>query len=1167
MKKITILILSLLVMITMTLSFVSCGIKDKNQDGSDVTGGETNSDINSDTSGGNGGDTSGDTGGDNSGDNTGGEDAVCTHKSTEGDVIKFSDYGSQCGGGIYSEKCLDCGEVFGGAEALVTLCRYESGDSGKCLDCGLELTKTVTQNGCESTVAYSATIGDTEIFNELSVTKSEHSLKVEITERSEGNCLITVATEKCRDCDFTNLISTLHEGGELDVSTEQAEEKSIRTRFCADCGYKEIRGFIEATDCTGDEAGSFELSLYNGEELLWSGKTEREASHSWQTSSVKYGNDCKDGVALIKVCDICAQREYETTLDHVEAEEKIDVDFNGACKGTMTVRKCSACDQALGITENPSGCYFMLTESEFINGGTRSVYECVECGLELLIAEEQTKISDCEMMMREITTLTQNGEVVFTVKNEYAVDTHYESSYDFTYELLGDSCLDGMIMTGVCSDCGDTMIIEDVYVENHRTKDEKHIDIDVPCGGTLISSECVCGEVNDIRIYDVCNLLASGIGSKEIDGVEFDVTTETCTECGVVRVHTFAAVNEDCNVYYPEQIEYILNGETVYDTGMCNTYVVSSHKTERKSMALGPSCEIDGMLMVEACEDCDYYSHSAYRHHYKSEVERIDLSEHGACGGYLIIERCPCDEGLEHGNHGENMCNLEGSYSEDENGAFNKIVCKDCIFTMERTTEYIYESCQRITDETVAFSIDGSVLYEFKPIHDIEEAHQLESTFRLLADHCYEGLYELSRCKDCDYEKTTAHYNCVIKESYEFSFKDYGVCDGAYYYLDCYCGDMHSEHYSLFCNMVEAGSQTETIDGVTYTTTTSSCETCGTVETVVNYLGIEGCYEYRYSIYNVSIGEKVLAEDVMMKAYNQSYHEMERTTSLLGESCLDGFYDIDSCTKCDYEASLYYDDHIQYQKYYYNGGSDCVHSVSYYECPCGEAHELNISSVDKTEDGYACDKCGLKVIETAVTKKENCKEASEITRKVYIGEELQLECVDTYIYDSHSFDAPSLSNQDGKDVITSKCSDCGFELKQEIYILVYEDIGWNVEAKSSFTVSEDGEYTAYISSLDAMDNIINNSNGYYVEGLYPAGEKYPVVTVELEKDESYEILSADYRYNADFSAFVLIKGQYGICKEADETVKLTTSDGKYELTLCATCHMILDVLEAPSSNS
>ena len=292
-------------MITMTLSFVSCGIKDKNQDGSDVT-----SDINSDTSGGNSGDTSGDTGGDNSGDNTGGEDAVCTHESTEGTIVKFSDYGSQCGGGIYSEKCLDCGEVFGGAEALVTLCRYESGDSGKCLDCGLELTKTVTQNGCESTAVYSATYGDTEIFNELSVTKTEHSLKVEITERNEDNCLITVATEKCRDCDFTNLISTLHEGGELDVSTEQTEGKSIRTRLCADCGYKEIRGFIEATDCTGDEAGSLELSLYNGEELLCSGKTEREASHSWQTSSVKYGNDCKDGVALIKVCDICAQREY-----------------------------------------------------------------------------------------------------------------------------------------------------------------------------------------------------------------------------------------------------------------------------------------------------------------------------------------------------------------------------------------------------------------------------------------------------------------------------------------------------------------------------------------------------------------------------------------------------------------------------------------------------------------------------------------------------------------------------------------------------------------------------------------------------------------------------------------------------------------------------------------
>lgn len=967
--------------------------------------------------------------------------------------------------------------------------------------------------------------------------------------------------EKCKDCDYENLRSTLHEGGELNVSNEQVDGKDVRTRACKDCGYKEVRGYIEAHDCTGEAVGQIELSLYNDEELLYSGKNEGESSHSWQTTSVKYGDDCKDGVVIIKACKTCGQKEYETTFDHIAIEEKIDIDYAGSCGGTMTLKKCSACDQVLGLLENPSSCHFMLTDDKFVNGGREIAYKCVDCGLILVNATSNAEISICKVLTCETTKLSYNGEVVFTLENQYTNKNHYESSYTYTYELLGDSCLDGIITTGVCKNCGHTERTVETYVERHREKDAENIQIDTPCGAILVSYPCVCGVVNEIHTYDGCNLLTTGEGSKEIDGVKFSVTTKTCTDCDTVRVHTYATVDDGCNLHYYEQIEYKLHESTIYDTGMCDTYIVPRHPKEKKSMALGPSCEIDGMLMVEMCENCDYYSYHAYDYHYKTEVERIDVIEYGVCGGYIGIERCPCDKGEERGFYGGYTCNLEESYGEDENGKFSNLVCSDCGFTMASETKFIYENCQKIIDTTVSFSIGENVLYEFKPTYEPEEAHQLESTFRLLADKCYQGLYEISKCKDCDYEKATTHYSCVIKESLEFGFRDYGVCDGAYYYRTCYCGDMFREYYSLYCNMVEVGSNIETIDGVTYTTTTNTCKTCGVVETVVNYLGLEGCYEYSYNIYSATIGEKVLAEDVMMKSYVQSYHKMERTIKLLGESCLDGFYDIESCTKCDDEISLYYDQHNVYQKYYYYGGDNCVHTVLYYECPCAEVHELRISSVDEVEDGYACDKCGFKVVETSVTKKENCKETVEVTRKAYIGDELQLECVDTYLYDSHAFSEPVLSSQDGKETITSTCKDCGFELVQEMYILIYEDGDWGTNGEASFTVSEDGKYMVYISSFDAYENYVLDSKNNILAVPFSVDENYPACTVELQKDASYKLTSTDYNYSLTLSAFAVIKGEYNMCVEAEDTIKLLTSDGKYELTLCASCHIILDVQE------
>ena len=80
-------------------------------------------------------------------------------------------------------------------------------------------------------------------------------------------------------------------------------------------------------------------------------------------------------------------------------------------------------------------------------------------------------------------------------------------------------------------------------------------------------------------------------------------------------------------------------------------------------------------------------------------------------------------------------------------------------------------------------------------------------------------------------------------------------------------------------------------------------------------------------------------------------------------------------------------------------------------------------------------------------------------------------------------------------------------------------------------------------------------------GTLEAKEIYSTCVVELEKDVSYECYSFDYNKVSMLNAFTVIRGQYNGCSESDETIRLTTSDGKYELTLCAGCHIVLSVSE------
>ena len=1141
MKKLLLLILSILVLFAMALSFASCG-EEETPPSSSAQKVET---PNGDGGSGDGGGGDGESGG-------GGEPAECTHTSLEGTLIKFSDLGEVCGGGLYVDVCKDCQKVLlANDEPLVTLCKYD-GESDKCTKCGLEISVEGSKSGCVTTLTFDVSLNGNKLLDGFKAEGESHQWEYRVKELDEFSCGVSAVFEECLGCKESKFVSTVH-NGEVNVTSSKVNdlgfEKIVTESSCAECGYKETRKTIELECYT-----STGITLSKNGTLLYSGAIDNEtSSHSYAITAVKCGDTCDKGVFVIKKCTVCQEKDYYTLKDHHYVEENYDLSGSTPCGG---------CNEIFGVEELPTGCTikFLDQSYDYDTKTQETEYSCVDCGLSLKIIERNSGTFNCTNEVGSTVTMKIGEETLLLVDYDISRMYHYGEEYELSYELVGESCDEGRIETGICSECGDRRITLS-FSRGHGGGANEEINLNLPCNTKYWVEECLCGEEKFVYSNGFCITDPIEAGVEEINGITFKTQTFACFDCGAVFVKKEGTKVDGCVSTYYEQEVVTYNGEVIFDTGVYKATSYADHEYEIRNIPLGPSCEKDGMIRYKTCKSCGESDYDYYGYHYTAEKEKIDLTQYGVCGSYILIEACTCKEGIIEAIYDQDLCNIESAYEKIENGERRTYSCTDCGFVITEEQITVVKDCVEYTTYKYTYSKGDTVIYEHTREAGGNTSHSLEYIYRLAGESCYEGLYETARCLNCDFERVQRYESCRIIEEMEIELSKYGICDGYYRYVNCPCGDAENEYFGLFCDATETDRNTETIDGIAYTTTTYTCQKCGVVLVETKYKANELCYEYEYTVSTIIMGEDVLFENMTRKSFIYARHEKETTVEMKGASCLDGIEVTETCTVCGYRTSIDYYDHQLFAKYQEEGEPGCYHRIIFWECPCGEERALDVNFIDETENGYECKDCQIVIEISYLSEKNGCKTEKTKINKFYVDGVLEFTGEEIFVYDSHSLGAPVVTEGEGKSIITSTCTECGTSVVQEVYVAVLEEGDWGNVCIFDFTPDADGTYTLYSSNAQIKSNFVYEEENMVLYAFYGEGKSRPSAVVELEKGKAYKYEALDYSYGATLGAIVMVQGEYGVCEGeiGEDAITVTIQNGAYTITLCPSCHMVLEI--------
>ena len=106
-----------------------------------------------------------------------------------------------------------------------------------------------------------------------------------------------------------------------------------------------------------------------------------------------------------------------------------------------------------------------------------------------------------------------------------------EHDYEVDYELYGDTCEDGGLITYICSNCGDS------YSEEYYGHYQYYEKIDLrdygACGGELWKIYCFCGDEDYVayEYYVDCDTHYEGHGEEDEYGNWYEYDREWCDVC------------------------------------------------------------------------------------------------------------------------------------------------------------------------------------------------------------------------------------------------------------------------------------------------------------------------------------------------------------------------------------------------------------------------------------------------------------------------------------------------------------------------------------------------------------------------------------------------------------------------------------------------------------
>ena len=343
--------------------------------------------------------------------------------------------------------------------------------------------------------------------------------------------------------------------------------------------------------------------------------------------------------------------------------------------------------------------------------------------------------------------------------------------------------------------------------------------------------------------------------------------------------------------------------------------------------------------------------------------------------------------------------------------------------------------------------LNGSnVAYFYNPItkeYDIETHHHIEMEKEIHGDNCDYGVTYYFTCTKCGYYDEETYYGCSDNEyGVMINLSEYSEC-GGYIIVDrCNtCGKI-SYIYNSFYNCEFGDEVYEYItddDGnpIGYISTLT-CNNCGLVfvekiwveyKTTCTYTYYEGYYIYK--------GETCIFECV--NGEEEDEHDYDNTYEYLGDTCEDGYYVTESCTKCDLHNRYYSEEHNTEETHVdlFDKGL-CGGEIYQERCTvCDKVVKTYVESYccweySHSDNGYSvyeCYNCGAFKYESRMVgeKDQNCwQEISATYFYVLNGEEVVRYSETTYIQDHNeekSLEKYGPSCLDGFK-ITVYCTDC-----------------------------------------------------------------------------------------------------------------------------------------------
>ena len=895
-----------------------------------------------------------------------------------------------------------------------------------CQDCGIVIESGVTwlpvDGSCDidNTFYEKLTIDGEIIFeretHDYVVMGHDPNIPVEEkTVTADGFCGAEILVSSCACGDYVIDFSSYNCQWVLTESDDSNNPKWV----CSVCGATRCAVYIiEPDGCYLTNATEMTLE-YNGQ-VLHSVRTHyRMIIHNYKLENyVLDGETCEDGVTLTYKCAGCGEiNEYHTDYHELNTVSVTDVSsWGNPCMVEIEQSSCPCGSWKEYYTNSDTSCTYYYHDWTVIREeGDTTVSACQNCGYTLTSVRTMSeKEDDCRVTNLCTDTISDGGEHSVTL---YRVESYEEHNLAENRTLLGESCEDGVRFEAICQDCGYLEYTDTYHDHGGIIIDSFNLSEFGGCDTQCEVYRCACGRDSWWGTYNEnCNW--------EYLGWENDTNTWTCTNCGISRKETSKYLGTDgCVESYLNTITFLKNGRTVKTFSFTNNPVNHDYIYELTLHEGAASCE-DGYVIKGICQKCGYTYESDYYGCSTWVTDRVVSPEGALCGDLVVDYRaCACGANGYTENYWMNgECWFEDTWDE-ETGEWH-FRCVNC--GTERVNSFIGTTpgklpCSVISISNIAFFRDGACVFSYEDRnayyeHDWISSYQLEEG----AENCDGGYTVYSTCAVCGFSTEEYTFGCsarVVAKNLAVSRED--IC-GDIYRVDwsCACGANSYAEYDTSCNFEITGIDEET--GAEQ----HRCQNC---DLRYDYLiETEPVPDTTCKIATVRTASYYVGEELLFSESSTSVNDDHNTVTgfrLLGETCSDGYYTNDHCSKCGQifweNEEICYDDCFNHtytveQETIFN--ADCGTTFSVIQsCACGANRYPELWSAcdfyesESDEDGNQIRRCANCGIEERTSRSMELVEGTTCdyvvtwTSRFYNGEEFLGTYVSTSSESNHDW--------------------------------------------------------------------------------------------------------------------------------------------------------------------